>query len=694
MKRSEFVRFLRNGLFFVLIAGLVLNLVGFQQQTLAATNIKVIRHSNSWPCHLDPAVGSDGTSTIALINMYDSLVFPNADGTIKPWLAKSWVVSKDSLTYTFTLRPGVKFHNGDELTAADVAFSLQRLMTIGQGYAFLFTGTVKEVKALNTYTVQITLKKSFGPFLGALVRLYILDEKQVMAHLAPGSYGEFKDYGMGWLVTNDAGSGPYQVNTMKTAESLLMEKFNGYWDGWSNKDAPQYAEEIGTTEPITVRTLLSRGALEISDQYETSENLAALQKLPNTGLATFYLGGVMSVMLNNKKAPTDDIHFRKALAYCVDYQQVINKIFPGSRSSSVVSRSTPGYDPNLKLYTLDLEKALAELKQSKYYGKLDQYPFELYWNASNPDQEKIALMIQANAATLGITVKVVKAPWLTITNIMTKLETTPTGTIISVPAPYAEAGGLLSVRYSSSSLGTWQQGEWLQSPEIDTLIKLSLATTDQTKRFQLYYAIQEKLVSLCPSIWLFENQVKQVYRSDYVVFPAAEAAKNGKPANPLLGYNFYYRDFKVFPENAKGPYQPFVSESTKNQSVMVLQIGKSTFTINGTSKTLDSPPVIKEDRTLVPIRAIVEALGGTVGWDGTARKATVTLGSTSLGLWIGKSTATVNGVNTPIDTANAKVVPEIINSRTMLPLRFVTENLGAMVGWDQSTQTITITFHS
>ena len=129
-----------------------------------------------------------------------------------------------------------------------------------------------------------------------------------------------------------------------------------------------------------------------------------------------------------------------------------------------------------------------------------------------------------------------------------------------------------------------------------------------------------------------------------------------------------------------------------NQNIMILQVGKAMFTVNGASKTLDSPPVIKNGRTLVPIRAIIEALVGTVAWDATTKKATVTLGKKTIALWIGKSVATVNGVSTPIDSTDAKVVPEIINGRTMLPLRFVTENLGATVAWEQSTQTITITY--
>jgi hypothetical protein len=127
-------------------------------------------------------------------------------------------------------------------------------------------------------------------------------------------------------------------------------------------------------------------------------------------------------------------------------------------------------------------------------------------------------------------------------------------------------------------------------------------------------------------------------------------------------------------------------------TVIVLQIGNSTFTVNGESHTLDSPPVIKNNRTLLPIRAIIEALGGTVGWDPNEKKVTVTLGNTTLELWIGKSVAKVNGIDIPIDSTNPKVVPEIINSRTMLPLRFVTENLGCDVQWDGTTKTITITY--
>jgi len=126
--------------------------------------------------------------------------------------------------------------------------------------------------------------------------------------------------------------------------------------------------------------------------------------------------------------------------------------------------------------------------------------------------------------------------------------------------------------------------------------------------------------------------------------------------------------------------------------VLKLQIGNKTMWVNDNEIEIDVPPQIVEGRTLLPIRWAAEPLGAEVGWDGDEKKVTVTLKDTTIELWIGKSIAKVNGVNTPIDPDNPKVVPMIINGRTMLPVRFVAENLGCQVDWDQDTKTVTITY--
>ncbi len=128
------------------------------------------------------------------------------------------------------------------------------------------------------------------------------------------------------------------------------------------------------------------------------------------------------------------------------------------------------------------------------------------------------------------------------------------------------------------------------------------------------------------------------------------------------------------------------------ETVIILQIGAKNFTVNGEKRTLDSVPIIKNGRTLLPIRAVVEALGGNVDWSFSDKKVTVSLGKNTIELWIGNPQAKVNGTTKWIDDTNHKVVPEIINGRTMLPLRFVAESLGATVDWNGDTKTITITY--
>jgi len=107
---------------------------------------------------------------------------------------------------------------------------------------------------------------------------------------------------------------------------------------------------------------------------------------------------------------------------------------------------------------------------------------------------------------------------------------------------------------------------------------------------------------------------------------------------------------------------------------------------------MDVAPIIYEDRTLLPIRFVVEPLGGNVLWDPIEKKVTIIHKDTTIELWIGNHIAKVNGVDTIIDPDNHNVKPIIVApGRTMLPLRFISEALGCTVGWDELTQQVTVT---
>lgn len=123
---------------------------------------------------------------------------------------------------------------------------------------------------------------------------------------------------------------------------------------------------------------------------------------------------------------------------------------------------------------------------------------------------------------------------------------------------------------------------------------------------------------------------------------------------------------------------------------IIFQIGKKSFYVDSVAKFLDVPPTIEGGRTLIPIRAIVEAFGGNVSWNGEEKKITIFLNSNTIELWINNPQAKINGMVKWIDESDHNIVPKIINGRTMIPLRFISENLGFVVIWNEDLKTITI----
>jgi hypothetical protein len=132
----------------------------------------------------------------------------------------------------------------------------------------------------------------------------------------------------------------------------------------------------------------------------------------------------------------------------------------------------------------------------------------------------------------------------------------------------------------------------------------------------------------------------------------------------------------------------YVQPQARPSYMIILKIDDPNITVNGTSQKIDvqgSKPIIKNGRTLLPIRTLIESLGGEVLWYAKEQKVTITLNGHSIILWIGKTTALVDGSKTTLDVA-----PQIINGRTYIPLRFVSEHLGGSVNWDTTTQTVTV----
>jgi peptide/nickel transport system substrate-binding protein len=491
--------------------------------------------SFSWPTYIDPAVGSDFSSTSSLANLYDSLVFPNTEGGVDPHLAESWDVSDDGLTWTFKLKEGVKFHNGDELMASDVAWSMNRLLEIGEGLAYVFLGTVESATAVDDYTVEFKLAQPSGLFLISLIRLYVANEDQVMENIVtPGPYGDKGDFGKEWLLTHDAGSGAYTVKEFPLEEYLLMEKNEG-WFGTFHPDAADEVRFIATTEPATVRTMMSRGELQISDQWQTVEALEALDEIEGVDVAAFPVLTEFYYMIHTQKPPTDDIHFRRAMAYAFDYDAAVGLEWPGTQQSrGPVPAITAGHNPDVFVFKRDLDKAREELALSAYADQLEDYPVQVHWITEVPAEEKWALLFQANMAEIGIPVEIVGTPWMSVVEETADIEASPHIVTIYVSADFPEAGSLLKVRYHSDAAATWSQNEWLLDEELDGKIDDALTTVDQEARYAKYRELQDEIVDLCPSIFLYDQVQKHAYQSGVVDWPTARGE-----VIPVMGYTMF-----------------------------------------------------------------------------------------------------------------------------------------------------------
>jgi len=506
----------------------------------------MLRVSSIYPRLIDPVQGVNDTASRLIINqVYDPLLFPDTQGNPLPHLAESWETSSDGLVWTFHIRPGVKFHSGNELTAEDVKFSMDRLLTIGEGNAYLFLAHVSETEAIDKYTVAFHMQKTFGPFLSTLPLFPIVDKELVIANIEnTGLYGDMGDYGKEFLLKNDAGSGPYKIKEYSAGEFFLLEKNPNYWLDM-DPDAPDEVKIIATTEPVAVRTMMARRELEITDKWQSSESLEALSKIEGVKVASFNMSDVYFLEMHTRKPPTDDIHFRKAMAYAFDYEAAV-KLFPGaSLAKGPTSTKLPGTDPSIFYYQRDLDKARAELQKSKYYGQLDKYPVELHCASEIKDEEKVGMLFMSNMDEIGITVNVKNLPWLSMFEESGNIETSPHIFTIINPAPYPEAGSQL-VRYHSNQAASAIQNEWLLDPLFDKMVEESEGIVNKADRFLKYGEIEKYIIDLCPTIFVDEPPQRRAYQADYVDWPNARGE-----AIPVAGYEIIARLIKVYPEKIK-----------------------------------------------------------------------------------------------------------------------------------------------
>ncbi len=492
---------------------------------------------------IDPARATKSADSMLFYNLYDTLLLPGPGGKgFASHIAESF--SNEGTAFTFKLRRGVKFHSGNEVTADDVVFSLNRLIAIGAGFSPLFKGWVKQAEAIDPATVRITLSNVYAPFLAATFRLGIVDKKTVMANLADGPFGEFKDYGQAWLNRHDAGSGAYRITAQNPQTETTMEKFPGYFLGVPAKAPDRVQINYGLEGPTEV-ALARRGELDVISQWASPETKRTVSQIKGSSVVGEVGLAEYVIKLNTKKAPLDDVHCRRALAFATDYEGLMSQanITPTIRGAKPAKGplldGMLGADPSLPDYAQDMAKAKAELAQCKY--KPAEHEIEITWIAEVPLEERFALLMQQNWGELGFKTKLTRLPWVSYTQLTTKPETTPHTGQLFYNTRTPDPDGYLYNVYASNATGQYAAAEWLQNPEIDALLDKGRSTIDLAEREKIYREIVLKIRDMQPDI--FGYQIVNTYaKSERVHIPALEdPAQNTR----IMGLNFLFRQMEM-----------------------------------------------------------------------------------------------------------------------------------------------------
>ena len=375
------------------------------------TNYLKIQDDN--PDTVDPQATTE-YYTVAM-NIFDRLVEvkANGDGTseIVPSLAKSWEISDDGLTYTFTLNEGVKFSNGADLTSSDVLYTIKRMLTYEkavnddiydmiQGASDVAEGKTEELagfKIIDDYNFSLTLEEPYGAFLACLTTpgASIFDEETTE------QAGD--QFGIDPAVT--IGTGPFTFAAWEFNSELVLSANKDYWDG-----APACEGLVLKVIPdeATARMMFENGELDILDmdnnasQLEYFLNNDAYQDQIVSGPRV----GVYYICLNEKFTELSDARVRKALQYSIDRQAILDSLYAGKGQleNGIFPHGLIGYNADLPEIPYDVEQAKALLAEAGYP---DGFEMELCYSSDAGQTTKDMLeIISAYWAEIGVTAKV------------------------------------------------------------------------------------------------------------------------------------------------------------------------------------------------------------------------------------------------------------------------------------------------
>ena len=425
---------------------------------------------------LDPHQTVAAGTREVLFNIFEGLVKPNSDGEMIPAVAEKYELSEDGTTYTFTLREGVKFHNGQTVTAEDVVYSINRCAAVPEGQEKPLVAAfsaVKSVEALDEKTVAVTIAQRDLEFISYMT-----------AAIIPADY-ENQD-------TAPVGTGPFRFVSRTPQQDFVMERFEDYWGApaWLDKVTYKICENA---DALVMN--LNGGSIDLCAHLTSAQ---ASQLNQNFQVLEGTMNLVQAIYLNNQAKPFDNQLVRQALCYAIDRQGIMDMVADGHGTavgSSIYPAFTKYFLPELvDKYPHDVAKAKELLAQAGYP---DGFDMTISVPNNYPPQMDTAEVVAEQLREAGINVTIQPVEW------STWLDTIYNGrqfqaTVVGVDAANMTARAMLE-RFTSDYAKNFIN---YNNPAYDALFQQAINATDEDTQTDLYKQMETMLADTAANVYI------------------------------------------------------------------------------------------------------------------------------------------------------------------------------------------------
>lgn len=425
---------------------------------------------------LDPHQTVAAGTREVLFNIFEGLVKPNSDGEMIPAVAEKYTLSEDGTTYTFTLREGVKFHNGQTVTAEDVVYSINRCAAVPEGQEKPLVAAfsaVKSVEALDEKTVAVTIAQRDLEFISYMT-----------AAIIPADY-ENQD-------TAPVGTGPFRFVSRTPQQDFVMERFEDYWGApaWLDKVTYKICENA---DALVMN--LNGGSIDLCAHLTSAQ---ASQLNQNFQVLEGTMNLVQAIYLNNQAKPFDNQLVRQALCYAIDRQGIMDMVADGHGTavgSSIYPAFTKYFLPELvDKYPHDVAKAKELLAQAGYPDG-----FDMTISVPNNYQPHMdtAEVVAEQLREAGINVTIQPVEW------STWLDTIYNGrqfqaTVVGVDAANMTARAMLE-RFTSDYGKNFIN---YNNPAYDALFQKAINAQDEAWQTDLYKQMETMLADTAANVYI------------------------------------------------------------------------------------------------------------------------------------------------------------------------------------------------